>query len=67
MLLNVFLVWIIVWFLVWLANTVVPGPDEYKRVFNAIVLFILVIWTLRVLGVFEWLSRAVSGVAGAHL
>lgn len=50
---------IAVGFLVWLAETYIPMADFVKKIFRAVVIFVLVIWLLKVSGLWAYLNISV--------
>jgi uncharacterized membrane protein len=51
-LLTVLLVLIIVGVLLWLVNTYVPMDSKIKSIFNIVVVIFVIIWLLKVFGIF---------------
>jgi hypothetical protein len=56
-LLTVLAVILVVGVLLWLVNTYIPMQATIKRILNAVVVIILVIWLLKVFGVWDSLSN----------
>jgi len=54
-LLTVLLVIIIVGILLWLVNTYIPMDRNIKRILNIVVVVILIVWLLKVFGLFSYL------------
>ena len=52
-LITVLLVLIIVGFLLWLVNTYVPMDATIKKIFNIVVVIVVVIWLLKVFGLLD--------------
>jgi hypothetical protein len=52
-LLVVLLILIIVGFLLWLVNTYVPMDGTIKKIFNIVVVIVVIIWLLKVFGLFD--------------
>ena len=52
-LLNIAIVLIIVGVLLWLVNTYIPMDGKIKKILNIVVVVFVVIWLLRILGVFN--------------
>ena len=43
--------------LLWLVNTYIPMDIKIKRIFNVVVVVALVIWLLKVFGLFAYLTN----------
>ena len=56
-LLQVLLVIIVVGILLWLVETYLPLANPIKRIFEAVVVIVLVVWLLQVFGVFAYLPN----------
>jgi hypothetical protein len=54
--LTIFIVIIVVGVLLWLVNTYIPMDSKIKSILNAVVVIILVLWLLKVFGVFDSLG-----------
>lgn len=54
--LNFLIVLIIVGFLLWVVNTYVPMDKKIKSIFNLVVVIAVIIWLLKVFGLFDSLS-----------
>ena len=54
--LTVIIVLIVVGVLLWLVNTYIPMQRTIKRILNAVIVIILVIWLLKVFGVLSSLQ-----------
>jgi hypothetical protein len=54
--LNILIVLIIVGFLLWVVNTYVPMDKKIKSIFNLVVVIAVIIWLLKVFGLFDSLS-----------
>ncbi|MES2573500.1 MAG: Thivi_2564 family membrane protein [Bacteroidota bacterium] len=52
-LLTVLLVLIIVGVLLWLVNTYIPMDSKIKNIFNIVVVIFVIIWLLKVFGIFN--------------
>ncbi|MFV8326460.1 Thivi_2564 family membrane protein [Flavobacterium sp. ZS1P14] len=50
---TVLLVLIIVGFLLWLVNTYIPMDSTIKKIFNIVVVIVVIIWLLKVFGLFD--------------
>lgn len=55
-LITVLLTIIVVGFLLWLVNTLIPMSRPIKQILNIVVIVILVIWLLKVFGLFTYLT-----------
>jgi hypothetical protein len=56
-LLNVLIAIIIVGVLLWLINTFIPMDHKIKSIFNLVVVVLLIVWLLKVFGVFSYLTN----------
>jgi len=56
-LLNVLIAIIIVGVLLWLINTFIPMDHKIKNIFNLVVVIVLIIWLLKVFGIFSYLMN----------
>ncbi|MBU1822922.1 MAG: hypothetical protein KKG00_15650 [Bacteroidetes bacterium] len=56
-LLTILAVILVVGVLLWLVNTYIPMQATIKRILNAVVVIILVIWLLKVFGVWDSLAN----------
>ena len=52
-LLTIVIVLIVVGVLLWLVNTYLPMDRKIKNILNAVVVIIVVIWLLKVFGLFD--------------
>jgi hypothetical protein len=50
---NILLVLIIVGVLLWLVNTYIPMDGKIKRIFNIVVVILVIVWLLRVFGLLD--------------
>lgn len=55
-LLTIFLVLIVVGVILWLVNTYIPMDRKIKNILNAVTVIIVIIWLLRVFGLFDSLK-----------
>jgi hypothetical protein len=55
-LINVVMVLIVVGVLLWLVNTYLPMDRKIKSILNAVVVIAVIVWLLRVFGLFQSLS-----------
>jgi len=56
-LLDVLIAIIVVGVLLWIINTFIPMDHKIKRIFNLVVVIALIIWLLRVFGIFAYLMN----------
>jgi hypothetical protein len=56
-LLSVLIVIIVVGVLLWIINSFIPMDRKIKQIFNIVVVIALVIWLLKVFGVFSFLTN----------
>ena len=54
---NLFVVLIVVGVLLWLVNTYIPMAGSIKKILNAVVVIIVVLWLLRAFGIINSLSK----------
>jgi hypothetical protein len=54
--LTVLLILIAAGVLLWLVNSYVPMDGKIKSIFNVVVVIIVVVWLLKVFGLFHYLS-----------
>jgi hypothetical protein len=52
---SVLLVIIIAGVLLWLVNTMIPMDSKIKKIFNFVVVIVVVVWLLKVFGLFSYL------------
>lgn len=52
-LLTILLVLIIAGVLLWLVNTYIPMDGTIKKIFNAVVVIVLIVWLLKAFGIFN--------------
>ncbi|MFY9664816.1 MAG: Thivi_2564 family membrane protein [Candidatus Cybelea sp.] len=55
-LIEVVIVLIVVGVLLWLINTYIPMASPIKSLLNAVVVIVLVVWLLRVFGVWHYIT-----------
>jgi hypothetical protein len=55
-LLTIFLVLIVAGVLLWLVNTYIPMDGKIKKIFNIVVVIIVVVWLLKAFGLFHYLK-----------
>ena len=56
-LLNVLIAIIIVGVLLWLINAFIPMDHKIKNIFNLVVVIVLIVWLLKVFGIFSYLMN----------
>jgi len=56
-LLDILIAIIVVGVLLWIINTFIPMDHKIKRIFNLVVVIALVIWLLKVFGLFSYLMN----------
>jgi len=52
---TILTVLIVVGVLLWLVNTYIPMDSKIKRIFNVVVVIVLIIWLLKAFGLFHYL------------
>jgi hypothetical protein len=55
-LLTVLLVLIVAGVLLWLVNTFIPMDGNIKKIFNVVVVIVVIVWLLKVFGLFNYLK-----------
>jgi hypothetical protein len=55
-LLTILLVLIVAGILLWVVNTYVPMDGKIKNIFNVVVVIIVIVWLLKVFGIFNYLK-----------
>jgi hypothetical protein len=56
-LVNVVIALVVVGVLLWLVNRYIPMQGQIKRILNGVVVIIVVLWLLKVFGLFEYLTQ----------
>lgn len=56
-LLTVLLVLIIAGILLWLVNNYIPMDGTIKKIFNVVVVIVVIVWLLKVFGLFSYLTN----------
>jgi len=54
---TILLIIIIAGVLLWLVNAYIPMDSKIKRIFNIVVVVVLIIWILKVFGIFSYLTN----------
>jgi len=52
-LITILLVIIVVGILLWLVNSFIPMDSNIKKILNVVVIIILIVWLLKVFGIFN--------------
>jgi hypothetical protein len=55
-LLTVLIVLIVAGVLLWLVNNYIPMDGKIKNIFNVVVVIVLIVWLLKVFGLFSYLK-----------
>jgi hypothetical protein len=55
-LLTILIVLIVVGVLLWLINNYIPMDGKIKKILNIVVVIVLIIWLLKVFGLFNYLK-----------
>lgn len=55
---TILIVLVVTGFVLWLINAYIPMQPTVKKILNVAVIIVLIIWLLKVLGVFSYLSHA---------
>lgn len=50
---NILIITLGIGFLLWMVNTYVPMEDKTKKIFNILVIIVVIIWLLKTLGLFD--------------
>jgi hypothetical protein len=56
-LLTILIVIIVAGVLLWLVNTYIPMDGKIKSIFNVVVVIIVIVWLLKIFGVFTYLTN----------
>ena len=54
---TILIVLVVAGVLLWLVNSYIPMDIKIKRIFNVVVVIVLVIWLLKVFGLFAYLMN----------
>jgi hypothetical protein len=60
-LIEVVIVLIVVGVLLWLVNTYIPMAGPVKSLLNAVVVIVLVVWLLKVFGIWHYVTSLRAG------
>jgi hypothetical protein len=56
-LVNVVIAIVVVGLLLWLVNRYIPMQSQIKGILNGVVVIVLVLWLMRLCGLFDYLSQ----------
>jgi hypothetical protein len=56
-LLTILIVLVVAGLLLWLVNTYIPMDHKIKTIFNVVVVIVVIVWLLKIFGVFAYLSN----------
>jgi hypothetical protein len=56
-LLDILIAIIVVGVLLWIINTFIPMDYQIKKIFNLVVVIVLIVWLLKVFGLFSYLMN----------
>ncbi len=54
---TILIVLIVAGVLLWLVNTIIPMDSKIKNIFNIVVVIAVIIWLLKVFGIFSYLMN----------
>ncbi|MEP7168522.1 MAG: Thivi_2564 family membrane protein [Bacteroidota bacterium] len=54
-LINILIILIVAGVLLWLVNTYIPMDGKIKKILNVVVVIVIIVWLLKVFGLFEYL------------
>ena len=54
---TILIVLVVAGVLLWLVNTYIPMDVKIKRIFNAVVVIVTVVWLLKIFGLFTYLTN----------
>jgi hypothetical protein len=60
-LIEIVLVLIVVGVLLWLVNTYIPMAGPIKSLLNAVVVIVMVVWVLRIFGLWHFITHIRTG------
>ena len=60
-LIEIVIVLIVVGVLLWLVNTYIPMAGPIKSLLNAVVVIVMVVWILRVFGLWHYITHIRAG------
>lgn len=56
-LITILIVIIVAGVLLWLVNSLIPMDGKIKNIFNIVVVLVVIVWLLKVFGVFAYLTN----------
>jgi len=56
-LINIVLTLVVVGVLLWLLNRYIPMQSQIKGIVNGVVVIVVIIWLLRIFGIFSYLTQ----------
>jgi hypothetical protein len=56
-LITILIVIIVAGVLLWLVNSLIPMDGKIKNIFNVVVVLVVIVWLLKVFGVFAYLTN----------
>jgi hypothetical protein len=56
-LLTILIVLVVAGLILWLVNTYIPMDHKIKTIFNIVVVIVVIVWLLKIFGVFAYLSN----------
>ena len=56
-LLTILIVLVVAGLVLWLVNTYIPMDHKIKSILNVVVVLIVIVWLLKIFGVFAYLSN----------
>lgn len=55
-LITILIVLIVAGVLLWLVNSIIPMDGKIKNIFNIVVVLVVIVWLLKVFGIFSYLT-----------
>lgn len=56
-LITVLIILVVAGLLLWLVNTYIPMDRKIKTIFNIVVVIVVIVWLLKIFGVFQYLTN----------
>ena len=56
-LLTILIILVVAGLILWLVNTYIPMDHKIKTIFNIVVVIVVIVWLLKIFGVFAYLSN----------
>ena len=56
-LITVLIILVVAGLLLWLVNTYIPMDHKIKTIFNIVVVIVVIVWLLKIFGVFQYLTN----------